>query len=225
MRALRFLVTPLCLLASLTAHAADYRVDMIVTLNRNAPADAALLHGVAVQPAEVRAGVDISDPPGLKRFGISLLPDREFGLDAEWRKLRNTPFRPVLRLAWRITQRPTATTVRLHDNFRYRVMPVALDPALPPVSVGNTGYERYRLDGSLLVQQSAGLRVVLDLDYTLRVSAPPADYPSSSGVAVSVSAAELAILRLHAEKRINLGQIHFIDHPVLGVLLRVSQAQ
>ncbi len=216
---LRLLLIPLCLLASLTAQAADYRVDMIVTLNRNAAADAALLHGLAIQPPEVRAAVDISDSPGLRRTGISLLPDREFGLDPEWRKLRNTPFRPVLRLAWRIAQRPTATAVRLHDNFRFRVL-----PDLPAVSPGarDTGYERYRLEGIVLVQQSAGLRVALELDYTLRVNAAPADYPSSSGVAVPVSAAELAILRLRAEKRINLGQTHFIDHPVLGVLLRVS---
>jgi hypothetical protein len=129
--------------------------------------------------------------------------------------------RPVLRLAWRLAQRPTATAVRFHDKLRYRVhSTVDLATGRP---VGTPSFELHRLDGTLLVQQSAGLRVALDLDYTLPVNAPPADYPSGS-TSLSVSAAELATLSLHAEKRVNLGQAHYFDHPLLGVLLKVSAA-
>ncbi|MGH8459363.1 MAG: CsiV family protein, partial [Nevskiales bacterium] len=70
------------------------------------------------------------------------------------------------------------------------------------------------------VQQSAGLRVRLDLGYTIPASAAPAEY--ANGSSMTISAAELATFSLHAEKRVNLGQTHFFDHPVLGVLLRVS---
>jgi hypothetical protein len=208
------------LLPSLTA-AADYRVDLIVTLNRNAPPDVATTHGHAVQAPEVRAAIDISDRLGLQRAGIQQLPDAQFGLDSEWRKLRGSRLRPVLRLAWRLAQRPTATAVRFHDAFRYQVQPAppASEGSLP----GQLAYELHRLDGILLVQQSAGLRVTLDLDYSLPVNAAPADYPSAS-TPLPVSAAELATLSLHAEKRVNLGQTHFFDHPLLGVLLKVSTA-
>lgn len=226
MRKLHWQIVLTCLLLATRPAAADYRVDMIITLNRNAPPEVASTHGMAVQAPAPMAAIDINDKTGLQRAGINLLSDKFFGLDSEWRKLRNSRFRPILRLAWRIAQRPTASTLRLHDDFRYRVtraipdspalIDVASEPAHEPL------YEKYRLDGTVQVQQSAGLRVQLDLNYTVPLRAPPADYPVST--ALTISASELATLSLHAEKRVNLGQKHFFDHPLLGVLLRVSQA-
>ena len=210
-----------CLLLPLRPAAADYRVDLIVTLNRNASPDVVQTLGSAVQPPAVRAAIDIDDRPGLQRAGIRLLPDGQFGLDSEWRKLRNSRFRPVLRLAWHVAPRPTATAVRFHDTLRYQLhSTIDLATGKP---VGTPSFELHRLDGTLLVQQSAGLRVSLNLNYTLPVNAPPADYPSSSS-SIAISTAELATLNLKAEKRVNLGQTHFFDHPLLGVLLRVSPA-
>ncbi len=202
---------------------ADYRVDLIVTLNRDASPDVATTHGMSVRAPGPSTAIAISDKAGLQRAGISLLPDSQFGLDEQWKKLRNSRFRPILRMAWRITQRPTATTVRLHDDFLYQVLP--LNDALPDYAVTPpvSAYERNRLDGTILVQQSAGLRVSLDLEYTLPVNAAPSEYPAGSS-AVASSAADLAILSLRAEKRVNLGQLAFFDHPLLGVLVRVSQA-
>lgn len=220
---LRQIVLCLGLWATASSCLADYRVDLIVTLNRNASPDVATTHGMAVRAPMPSTAIDISDKAGLQRAGISLLPEPQFGLDEQWRKLRNSAFRPILRMAWRIAQRPTATIVRLHDDFRYQVLP-ASDP-VPDYAITQVtpDYERWRLDGTVVVQQSAGLRVSIDLDYTLPVTAAPSDYPASN-TAVAVKASDLAILNLRAEKRVNLGQLHFFDHPLLGVLVRVSQA-
>lgn len=212
-----------CLLLSLpVAATAGYRVDLIVTLNRSAPPDVARTHGREARAPDVKAAIDMRDTPGLRRAGIRLLPDKLFGLDNEWRKLRGSRLQPVFRAAWTLEQRPTATAVRFHDDLHYQAH-ATLDLTTGR-AVGPPAFERYRLDGSLLVQQSAGLRVALDLDYTMRVDAAPAEYPSSQAT-LAVSAAELATLNLRAEKRVNLGQIHFFDHPLLGVLLKVSAAE
>jgi hypothetical protein len=207
----------------LPAWAIDYRVDLIVTLNRDAPTDVAQTHGLPIQPSVFGSAVAISDAAALKRMGIALLPEKAFGLEKEWQKLRNSRFRPIMRLAWRVNERATATPIRLHDDLRYQVMPVAAGFDSPVTGITTPGYSRYRLDGKLLVQQSAGLRVTLDLEYTLPVTASPADSPSASSPLV-FDAAQLAVLRLQAEKRVNPGQVHFFDHPLLGVLLRVSPA-
>jgi hypothetical protein len=217
---LRRLLFAACLLLPASAQAADYRVDLIVTLDRNAPPDVAMTHGRPAQPPQVKAAVDLSDRAGLQRAGMGLLPDAQFGLDTEWRKLRNSRFKPILRLAWRIAQRPTATAVRFKDDFRYLVQPSADLTGLPS---GPQPFELPRLDGTLLVQQSGGLRVTLDLDYQLPINAPPAEHPRASAP-LPVNAGELATLNLHAEKRVNLGQTQFFDHPLLGVLLKVSTA-
>lgn len=216
------------LLLPIPAWAVDYRVDLIVTLNRDAPADIALTHGLPVIPANFSGSIDLSDAASLKRAGITLLPEKSFGLEKEWQKLRNSRFRPLLRLAWRVSERATATPIRVHDELRYQVMPNQAIPSMPgtddrAIGAATQGYPRYRLDGKLLVQQSAGLRVTLDLEYTLPVATTPADAPSASSPLV-FEAAQLAVLRLQAEKRVNLGQAHFFDHPLLGVLLCVSPA-
>lgn len=214
----------LALLLPWQAVVADYRVDMIVTLNRDAAADIAMTHGLAVRPPAFTDGISIANPGELKRAGISLLPDKSFGLEKEWQKLRNSRFRPVLRLAWRVNERVTATPLRLHDEMTYQVMPGTVEADVMAIPGHAQAFQRYRLDGRLLVQQSAGLRVTLDLDYTVPISAAPADYPTASNTPVAITASELAVLRLHSEKRVNLGQAHFFDHPLLGVLLRVSPA-
>jgi hypothetical protein len=207
----------------LPAWAIDYRVDLIVTLNRDAPTDVAQTHGLPIQPSGFSDHIDIGDTAALKRVGIALYREKSFGLEKEWLKLRNSRFRPIMRLAWRASERATATPIRLHDDLRYQVLPVATEADGAAIGITTPAYSRYRLDGKLLVQQSAGLRVTLDLEYTLPVTASPADSPSASSPLV-FDAAQLAVLRLQAEKRVNLGQVHFFDHPLLGVLLRVSPA-
>jgi hypothetical protein len=50
MPTLRRLLLAACLLLPASAQAADYRVDLIVTLNRNAPPDVAMTHGRPAPP-------------------------------------------------------------------------------------------------------------------------------------------------------------------------------
>lgn len=220
MQRIRRLIALACLLP--LPAAADYRVDIIVTLNRAAAPDVAQTHGRKAGPLVLQGAIDMDDRQGLQRAGIRLLPDKLFGLDDEWRKLRDSGLQPVYRASWQLEPRPTATAVRFHDNLRYQVhSTIDLATQRP---VGTAVFEKYRLDGALLVQQSAGLRVTLDLDYTLPVNAPPVDYPASQATIV-VTPAELATLSLQTEKRVNRGQVHYFDHPLLGVLLKVSVAE
>lgn len=210
-----------CLGGPATASAAGYHVDLIVVLNRQAtPEIAAAARSAGVQGPRA---VDIADKAGLQRAGITLLGADRFGLEEEWRKLRSSRFNPVLRLSWQQAPKPTATALRIRDNLRYRIVSAPAPasgiegvavPATPPI-------ERQRIDGSLLLQQSAGLRVAFNLNYSWPAGAAPHEYAKSSGT-TPVSVAELMTVTLHGEKRINLNQNYFFDHPVLGVLLRVS---
>ncbi|MDP3856127.1 MAG: CsiV family protein [Stagnimonas sp.] len=84
------------LLAPLAAQADRYRVEALVFLNPT-PSES----GHAPQHPDIPQALALDDSNGLRAAGISLLPDSNSVLSAEWNQLRASKrYQPLLRLAW-----------------------------------------------------------------------------------------------------------------------------
>lgn len=95
-----FAAVLLFLSCAVPASAETYRMDLIVFLDRYAPAEA----GVASPVPDLAGAIAPDNAPALQAAGISLLPDSAFALQSEWQRLRNSKrFQPLVKLAW--TQR------------------------------------------------------------------------------------------------------------------------
>lgn len=108
-----FVVCLIPLLTPMTVRAADagrYRVDAIVFLDNGGVGDEQPLTAAP----SIATGIPYDDAGRLSAAGITRLSDASFGLDNEWRHLRNARrFRPLLRLVWVQTAAASGTPVAI----------------------------------------------------------------------------------------------------------------
>jgi hypothetical protein len=191
-RLLLLLAIPLAA-ASAAAQTPVYRVDLIVYLDRQGSASAGL--PPLERPA---AGLSLQDEAALAAAGIRVLPESEFGLDTEWRRLSNArDYQPLVRLAWEQERPPSRRGPRLEVTFG---QPFEL--VLPDAY---TSELRTPLSGSVSLTLSRYLHLDVDLQY-LR---PPG--------------ANARAYRLREQRRLRRDELHYLDSQLLGVLARVSR--
>lgn len=183
------------LLALPTAlHAERYRVDLIVFADKTGAGDEAPL---AVQ-APLERALELHDSAGLAKAGIELLPDTSFGLTEAWSRLRNSrDHQPLLRLAW-VQKDPPAergVALRLRHGVPYSELTAQGSSTVYPV------------DGTVALR--AGRFLHLDADFVHT----QAD-----------RAGELSSYRLRERRRLRRDELHHLDGPKLGVLVRVQRA-
>jgi hypothetical protein len=137
------------------------------------------------------------------------LPKPELKLDGAYWSLRGAPgLKPLVHLAWRQSISGPGRT--------------------PPVYLagGDGGVE---LEGTLEVNVSRFLHVNLDL--LMRRSTPAG--PSSTRALVTADDSGLPenpvtrpdgySYRMQAHRRMRSGEVHYIDHPLMGVLIRIDR--
>ena len=74
------------------------------------------------------------------------------------------------------------------------------------------------VDGTVRVWRERFLHVEVDLVYGLALEAAPAPVVGGAGFAVA-PAASRAYFRLHERRRMRAREVHFLDHPMFGVLV------
>jgi hypothetical protein len=198
---MNFLARPfqLLVLAALAAPAPAlaerYRVDLIVFADRSAPANESTL--ALQQPSTVKA-LEPYDTPQLRAAGIELLPDESFGLAEAWNRLRNSKnHQPLLRLAWLQKDPPAerGASLRLHWG----------NPLAPVARAGSAAV--YPVDGTVALLAGRFLHLDAEFVYTQELSG------------------ELRSFRLRERRRLRRDELHHLDSPRLGVLVRAQRAE
>ena len=151
--------------------------------------------------------VEIVRSPGGEAGGAArayrLVNRSALALNGVWRSLRRSAhYRPFLHVGWRL---PGLS----HGAAR----PVHVGPRLGDRGAGGAGPgggERPTVQGTVKVSVARYLHVKLDLVYR-RPGNGEAETPN----------AVPARFRLVSERRMRYGELHYIDHPLFGVLMRI----
>ncbi|MFP5357652.1 MAG: CsiV family protein [Gammaproteobacteria bacterium] len=188
----------LCLLwalpGSASAQVQSYRVDAIVFLNKAASSEL----GRPVALPDLSRAIDPANVRALAAAGIRILPESQFALETEWKRLSNSArHEPLLRLAW-VQKQPPAE--------RGPMIQVRLGQELSVVSPNGQLLQTAPVEGSLGLMLGRFLHLEADLVYT---------QPGDGGYIT---------YRLSERRRMRRDELHYLDSPRLGVLARVVKA-
>jgi len=187
-----------------------------------------------IQPAETSNGLDIANPgdaapvdaselsvPVGQRLPVpyTLIPEEEFRLKTEFRRLQlSNVLQPVIHLAWR-----QPVTDSKHAKLLY------LRTSQPPAEAGRiSGFESYAtteavdLEGTIRVSVSRYLHVELDLLNRIKQSPGYSSYEQSFEGGLTQEPLPDNRYRMQAQRRMRSGELHFIDHPLMGALIKIT---
>jgi hypothetical protein len=191
---------PVALLAAVAAAAAvpaaaeRYRVDLIVFADKSGTGSES---PVAAQAPELKGSIEPYESSQLRAAGIEILPDDQFGLMEHWGHLRNSRYhQPLLRLAWYQKDPPADRTVSLH-----------LHHGAPFSELTPSGSSTiYPLNGTVALL--VGRYLHLDVDFL---------WTQANGT-------DLTSYRLHERRRLKRDELHHLDSPKVGILVRAQRA-
>jgi hypothetical protein len=196
---MKYILAAVLLGVVIPAHAERYRVDLILFADRTGVGDEAPL---PAQPPDVSRSLEPTDTAKLRAAGVELLPDEGFGLLDQWKKLSNSRYQqPLLRLAW-LQKDPPGERSERSARVSLRLRSGAL---LTPAN--NAGTPIYAVDGTVALLLGRFLHLDADLQHTQ-----------------TNSAGELVGYRLKERRRMRRNELHHLDSPRLGLLVRVQKA-
>ena len=141
--------------------------------------------------------------PDEAAHAFRLVKRADRSLNGVWNALRRSDrYRPFLHAGWRLPGLPHGAARPAHVSPRLGIGGAAAEHA---------GTEHPAVQGTVKVSLARYLRVDVDLLY----SRP------ASGVAAAQNAAP-ARFRLLSERRMRSGELHYIDHPLFGVLILIK---
>lgn len=183
----------LATLIALPAHADTWRVDLIV-FRFLSPVEE---RGRLPQAPGTQDAIALDDAARLSAAGITVLPESEFGLNDQWARLRSSPqFRPLVKLAWTQNDPPPERGPRL------RVLSGETWKLKDEQGLGEREFRE--IDGSVALHLGRYLHVDSDLVYTAGGETPQS-------------------WRLQESRRMRSEELHHLDSPRLGVLVKVSK--
>jgi hypothetical protein len=157
-----------------------------------------------------------------------LLDDRRKRLNGVYRVLKlSSEYRPLIHLTW---QQPA--TERRESRFVH-LQKLDGEAAIPVVDTNITDAEPEFLDeiimsnriidGSIRIRSGFYLHADVDLSYFK-------DLPAENKILRSseesfTGATDKTVIALKESRKIKLNEIHYFDHPMLGVILQVSRLQ
>lgn len=187
------LLVLLLLLPTLPARADTWRVDLIVFRFLSSVDE----RGRLPQAPGEREAIELDDSARLSAAGITVLPDSDFGMGAQWDRLRASPqFRPLIKLAWTQNDPPAENGPRLRLRSGQKLQ------LKDQQGLGEREFNE--VDGSVALHLGRYLHLDTDLLYT--VGGEPAQ-----------------TWRLQESRRMRSEELHHLDSPRLGVLVRVSK--
>lgn len=197
MNALARLFLTLALLAAPGAALAErYRVDLIIFIDRSAAAGESTQQ---LKIPEVAKALEPYEVVPLRSHGIEILPDESFGLTEEWNRLRNSRnHQPILRLAWLQNDPPAERghAIRLHWGNAFTQ------------TSGLSSQRVYPVDGSVALLAGRYLHLDAHLAYTQ-----------------TVDNGDLRSFVLDERRRVRRDEVHHLDSPRLGILVRATRAE
>lgn len=177
------------------ALAERYRVDVIVFADRSVASGETSL---PAQTPDAARAFEAWEVVPLRNAGIEVLEDELFGLMDTWKRLANSRnHEPLVRIAWIQTDPPAE-----------RGVAIRLRHGKPLVGMTATGSsEFYPVDG--WVALLAGRYLHLDASFVVTQAAEDG---------------ELRSFRLRERRRLRREEIHHLDSPRLGLIVRAQRA-
>lgn len=187
----RILVALLFALTAPCAHAETWRVDLIVFRFLGGIEE----KGRLPEAPDVQGAIELDDVAALSAAGITVLPESEFGLANQWARLKASPqFRPLIKLAWTQNDPPPAGGPRLRVRSATK---------LKLRNEGGLGErEFHEVDGTVRLSLGRFLHLGADLILTVGGEEPQA-------------------WRLREERRMRSEELHHLDSPRLGIVVKV----
>jgi hypothetical protein len=144
---------------------------------------------------------------------INIVPTSEYQLTGAKRRLDRTANRlqPLLHLAWR---QPTVS----RDKAEWFYLQVPFENLDHSSTMSTTGGMAPRLEGGIKVSRSRYLHI--DLDLLLREISPQNEV--STEYYDSLSYSPFLQYRMQAHRRMRSKELHYIDHPLMGVLVQIT---
>ncbi len=181
------------LAVSLPLQAATWRVDLIVFRYLRAVEEG----GQIPKAPRVAKAIEIDATEQLRKAGITILTDEEFGMRDYWAQLRGSPqFRPLIRLAWTQKDPPAENGPRLHLKSG--------EPFTVELSEGLGRREFLEVDGTVSLTLGRYLSLDADMIYTL-------------------AGPEAASWHLQESRQMRSDELHHLDSPKLGIVAKVSK--
>ena len=150
----------------------------------------------------------------------ALIPEEEYRLTSAFRRLQKTGHRlqPVVHLAWRqpVTDR--------EQSERLYIRAVEETPDIPDATeiVNTQPAEPPELEGTLLVSVNRYLHVELDL---LRYAKKAPTYSTVDGFpenGLIIETSAFNSYRMQSNRRMRSGELHYLDHPLMGALIKIT---
>ena len=228
----RFLFLFIMLIGLTTAHASErYEVELIAFKHYGVGTDEAenLAYQLPLLPAS--QGVNILESllpsqklptviDGAQVFSttpnISLLSKSALQMTTEMRRMtRSLAFTPLIHLAWSVEiSESTAPSIRLlaGENFQGRY----------PLASSQIGVDvngpLFELDG--LITLFHDQQLYLETELVLR---EPNQYLGTSSQASSEDSNGLIEFPVKQRRRVNSGETYYLDHPLLGLLVKIRK--
>lgn len=137
-------------LLPIAAQAENYRVDLLVFVDKSAPGE----QGRTPALPDMRRAIEMGDSASLGKAGISLLPAEQSSLASEWQKLTNSKrYQPVARISWVQKNPPEDNGPSLHIHVGEPV------GGISPIdgTIALTAGHYLHLDVDMLYTQASGV--------------------------------------------------------------------
>ncbi|VAX06979.1 hypothetical protein MNBD_GAMMA26-2001 [hydrothermal vent metagenome] len=149
----------------------------------------------------------------------ALIPKKEYRLMSAFRRLQRTgsKLRPVVHLAWRqpVTSREQSELLYVRALEKMPTTNITgiieSQPPAPP-----------KLEGTILVTVNRYLHVYLDL---IRYAKKPPTYAIDDEFPVHdfiVKTPAFTTYRMQSHRRMRSGELHYLDHPLMGALIKIT---
>jgi len=194
---------------SLNVHAAWYQVEIILFEHLYPDAGGEVWHAGQGLP-DVQGSMELVTDSAAGDVPFLLLRSGQHKLEGVYRALRSSrSYRPILHLAW---QQPGygagagAKKVHIRDTLAARE-----NPEEAPV----------RVDGSIRLRVSRFLHADVDLAYFFQPV--PGYLVNGTAETLPVTGETAQYSRLRESRRMKLNELHYFDHPLFGLFMRVSR--
>lgn len=182
------------LAAAPLAQADTYRVDLLVFVDRSTDSEL----GRPFEAADPVKSIAPENLAALREAGITMLPDEQFGLGGEWKRLKGSKnYQPAIRLAWTQDNPPADRSKALRLTWGETMV-------VEGVLNQSSGLAR-PIEGSVALLLGNYLNLDVSLAYTERTSRGAQTW------------------RLREKRRMKRDEMHHLDSPRLGVLAKVTK--
>jgi hypothetical protein len=189
---------------------AAYQVEIIIFEHLFHDAEGEVSHTGLKMP-DLSNTVQLSSDTGEEDTAFRILPSSMYKLDGVYSELRSSrEYRPIFHIAWQqpqLTQsRSKYVHIRKADGISQQ------DDAID---------QRVKLEGVIRIRSSQFLHADVDLFYFINELSE--SFINANAGSQDTSLVQATFVELNESRRMKLNELHYFDHPVFGMLMRISR--